>query len=70
VSWWQWLVASGLVYELDGSAAHIVFQMRPGAYNDGTLIAFLTNLDHLEQQRPVVLIWGSWPRIATMRGQD
>ena len=34
--------------------------MRPGAYNDQTLIEFLTQLNELEQQ-PVVLIWDGLP---------
>jgi hypothetical protein len=30
-----------LVYEPDGSDAHLVFELRPGAYNGETLIEFL-----------------------------
>jgi hypothetical protein len=41
--------------------AHLVFQLRPGAYNDETLIEFLSELHQLEQQRPVVLIWDVLP---------
>ena len=47
-------MAGALVYEPDGSDAHLVFQLRPGAYNDETLIEFLTDLDQLEQHRSVV----------------
>ena len=50
-----------LAYEPDGSDAHLVFQLRPGAYNDETLIEFLSELNQLEQQRPVVLIWDGLP---------
>ena len=49
-----------LVYEPDGSDAHLVFHLRPGAYNDEALIEFLTELNQLEQ-RPVVLICGGLP---------
>jgi hypothetical protein len=41
--------------------AHLLFQLRPGAYNDETLIEFLSELHQLEQQRPVVLIWDVLP---------
>ena len=49
-----------LAYEPDGTDAHLVFQMRAGAYNDQTLVAFLTALKDLER-RPVVLIWDGLP---------
>ena len=54
-------MAGALVYEPDGSDAHLVFQLRPGAYNDETLIEFLTDLDQLEQHRSVVLLWDGLP---------
>ncbi len=59
-NWKRLSLAGALVYEPDGSDAHLVFQLRPGAYNDETLIEFLTDLDELEQ-RPVVLIWDGLP---------
>jgi transposase len=59
-AWKRLSLAGALVYEPDGSEAHLVFQLRPGAYNDATLIAFLSDLDQLEQ-RPVVLIWDGLP---------
>ena len=43
-------LAGALAYEPDGSDAHLVFQLRPGAYNDETLIEFLTELNEFEQQ--------------------
>ena len=49
--WKRLSIAGALVYEPDGSDAHLVFQLRPGAYNDETLIEFLTDLDHLERHR-------------------
>ena len=58
---WQRLSLAGvLAYEPDGTDAHLVFQMRAGAYNDQTLVAFLTALKDLER-RPVVLIWDGLP---------
>jgi transposase len=58
--WKRLSLAGALAYEPDGSAAHLVFQFRPGAYNDQTLIEFLIELNELEQ-RPVVLIWDGLP---------
>ena len=59
--WKRLSIAGALVYEPDGSDAHLVFQLRPGAYNDETLIEFLTDLDQLEQHRSVILIWDGLP---------
>jgi transposase len=60
-NWKRLSLAGALAYEPDGSDAHLVFQLRPGAYNDQSLIEFLTDLNELEQQRPVVLIWDGLP---------
>ncbi len=54
-SWKRLFMAGALAYEPDGSDAQLIFQMRPGAYNDQSLIEFLTemhalpnlNVDHL-----------------------
>src|SRR5436190_17562595 len=35
-NWKRLLLAAALVYEPDGSDAHIVFQLRPGAYDGDT----------------------------------
>jgi len=59
-NWQRLSIAGALAYEPDGSAAHLIFQLRPGAYNDAALIQFLSELNHLEQ-RPVVLIWDGLP---------
>ena len=48
-------------YEPDGSDAHLVFQLRPGAYNDETLIEFLTRLHQHEPGRRMVLLWDGLP---------
>jgi transposase len=59
-NWKRLSLAGALAYEPDGTDAHLIFQMRAGAYNDQTLVAFLTALNDLEQ-RPVVLIWDGLP---------
>ena len=59
--WKRLSIAGALVYEPDGSDAHLVFELRPGAYNDETLIEFLSDVHQLEQQRSVLLIWDGLP---------
>src|SRR5258708_903017 len=58
--WKRLSLAGALAYEPDGSDAHLVFQLRPGAYNDKTLIDFLTDARDIEQRR-VLLIWDGLP---------
>ena len=58
--WKRLSMAGALAYEPDGSDAHLVFELGPGAYNDETLIEFLTFLNEHEQ-RPVLLIWDGLP---------
>src|SRR6266699_1977316 len=41
--WKRLSLAGALAYEPDGSDAHLVFQLRPDAYNDETPIEFLTD---------------------------
>jgi transposase len=59
--WKRLSLAAALVYERDGSHAHLVFQLRPGAYNGETLIDFLTDLHRLEKRRTVLLLWDGLP---------
>ena len=59
-AWKRLSLAGALAYEPDGSDAHLVFQLRPGAYNDETLIEFLSDLKAIEQRR-VLLIWDGLP---------
>src|SRR5438874_105367 len=40
-NWKRLSLAAALVYEPDGSDAHLVFELRPGAYNGETLIEFV-----------------------------
>jgi transposase len=68
--WKRLSLAGALVYEPDGSDAHLVFQLRPGAFNDETLIEFLTDLDQLEQHRLVILIWDGLPSHRSRRMLD
>src|SRR5207253_10857650 len=58
--WKRLSLAGALACEPDGSDAHLFFQLRPGAYNDETLIEFLSELNDFEQRR-VVPIWDGLP---------
>ena len=64
--WKRLSLAGALVYEPDGSDAHLVFELRPGAYNDETLIEFLTDVHHIEQRR-MLLIWDGLPSHCSRR---
>ena len=59
--WKRLSIAGALVYEPDGSDAHLVFELRPGAYNTATLIEFLTHLHQHEEHRSILLIWDGLP---------
>jgi transposase len=69
-NWKRLSLAGGLAYEPDGSDAHLVFQLRPGAYNDQTLIEFLDELHQIEQQRSLMLIWDGLPSHHSGRMRD
>jgi transposase len=68
-NWKRLSLAGALAYELDGSDAHLFFELRPGAYNDETLIAFLSELNEVEQ-RNVLLIWDGLPSHRSRRMSD
>ncbi|HEY8754717.1 MAG TPA: transposase [Arthrobacter sp.] len=68
-NWKRLSLAGALAYEPDGRDAHLVFQLRPGAYNDETLIEFLDELNELEH-RQVVLIWDGLPSHHSARMRD
>jgi transposase len=68
-NWKRLSLAGALVYEPDGSDAHLFFQLRPGAYNDETLIAFLSDLYETEQ-RAMLLIWDGLPSHRSRRMTD
>ena len=60
-NWKRLSLAAALVYEPDGSDAHLIFQLRPGAYNGETLIEFLRDLHRFERGRKVLLLWDGLP---------
>jgi transposase len=60
-NWKRLSMAGALVYWPGASQAALVFQLRPGAYNDVSLIEFLTDLHaHLDGHQ-VLLIWDGLP---------
>ena len=60
-NWKRLSMAGALAYEPDGTEAQLVFQIRPGAYNDETLIEFLTAMHQLLDGRKVLLVWDGLP---------
>ena len=68
-NWRRLSLAGALAYEPDGSDAHLFFELRPGAYNDEALIAFLSELNEVEQ-RNVLLIWDGLPSHRSRRMSD
>jgi transposase len=68
-AWKRLSLAGALAYEPDGSDAHLFFELRPGAYNDETLIEFLSELNEAEL-RPVLLIWDGLPSHHSRRMSD
>ncbi len=67
--WKRLSLAGALAYEPDGSDAHLLFELRPGVYNDETLIAFLSELYEVEQ-RAILLIWDGLPSHRSRRMSD
>jgi hypothetical protein len=63
-------IAGMLAYEPDGSDAHLLFQLRPGAYNDETLIEFLTEVHQHEEGRRIIVIWDGLPSHRSRRMLD
>ena len=68
-NWKRLSLAGALAYEPDGSDAHLVFELRPGAYNDAMLIEFLTDVHEIEH-RPMLLIWDGLPSHRSRRMTD
>ena len=50
-AWKRLSIAGVLAYEPDGSDAHLVFQLRPGAYNQETLIEWSSSSTRLACRR-------------------
>ena len=69
-AWKRLSIVGVLAYEPDGSDAHLVFQVRPGAYNDETLIEFLAEVHQHEGQRRVMLVWDGLPSHRSRRMLD
>jgi len=68
-SWKRLSMAAALVYAPDHSGARIVFQTRPGAYNDESLIVFLDGLHDELAGAKVTLIWDGLPSHRSRRMQ-
>ncbi len=60
-NWKRLSMAGALVYEPDGSDAELVFGLRPGAYDQYSLIEFLSELHELLEGRKVTLVWDGLP---------
>jgi len=69
-NWKRLSMAGALVYEPDGSDAQLIFGMRPGAYNDESLIEFLSELRELLEGRKVTLIWDGLPSHRSRKMQE
>jgi transposase len=60
-NWKRLSMASAIAYEPDASAAELVFQMRPGAFDTEALVEFLGQLHQLLGGRKVTLLWDGLP---------
>jgi transposase len=60
-NWKQLSMSAALAYAHDRSDARIVFETRPGAYNDDSLIEFLGALHDELGGAKVTLIWDGLP---------
>jgi hypothetical protein len=69
-NWKRLSMAAALAYAHDRSQARIVFQTRPGAYNDESLIEFLQALHDELGATKVTLIWDGLPSQPPHAGLD
>ncbi|MGH9252357.1 MAG: transposase [Acidimicrobiales bacterium] len=60
-SWKRLSMSAALAYAHDRSQARIIFQTRPGSYNDDSLIEFLQALHAELAGAKVTLIWDGLP---------
>src|SRR5262249_32461328 len=68
-SWKRLSMAAAIAYAPDRSDARIMFQTRPGAYNDESLITFLGALHDELAGAKVTLIWDGLPSHRSRRMQ-
>jgi transposase len=68
-SWKRLSMAAALAYAPDRSQARLVFQTRPGAYNDESLIEFLQAVHDELADAKVTLIWDGLPSHRSRRMQ-
>lgn len=68
-SWKRLSMAAALAYAHDRSDAQLIFQTRPGAYNDESLIEFLEALHTELGGAKVTLIWDGLPSHRSRRMQ-
>ena len=60
-NWKRLSMAGALAFEPDASAAELVFEMRPGSYNEDSLVEFLEQMHRLFEGRNLTLIWDGLP---------
>jgi transposase len=60
-NWKRLSMACAAAYEPDGTGAELVFQLRPGSYNDEGLVEFLGQLHGLLASRKLTLVWDGLP---------
>lgn len=60
-NWKRMSMAAALAYRPDGTEATLVFHTHAGAYNDETLIHFLTELRRHLRRAKVTLLWDGLP---------
>lgn len=60
-NWKKLSVAAVLTYRWDGKRSELFFQMRPGSYNEESLITFLEDLRRERKRRRVILVWDGLP---------
>lgn len=68
-SWKRLSMAAALAYGHDRSDARLIFQTRPGAYNDESLIEFLAVLHEELGDAKLTLIWDGLPSHRSRRMQ-
>lgn len=59
--WKRLSMAAAVAYAPDRATTALVFQLRPGAYNDESLIDFLGDPHHHLDRAKVTLIWDGLP---------